>query len=345
MGLQELNISGLWAGKQAAKGVAAAAFDQRFKNPAGGIRTARDEGSENYSDLSKFGDAVDWINSVLGNGAPALHCTPEELAWLLYIFHGGETTAPIVGPPAKTNHLFEPLAGSGFWTSWFKRLGLTNVTREQFQDVKIAQLALAGSTGDKALKVSPTLLVLDPGINKAADPVAALPAKKTFLYSEGTGRWEVDGVVFEGHAGFQLTLNEDLQPVYGDATTPHDLIQGNATVGIQVNCYFDDDGKAQFNKQLYGDPAPAADARPLDTLPGLGSYEFELRAKDDVGDETGDVFKLSVPGVKWDLPESPEQNPDGGAAELQLTGSMRRVPGGGVDPYNIEVACDAAAFA
>lgn len=343
MSIQELNISGLWAGKQASKGVAAAAIDRRFKEPAGDLGVARDEGSENYSDLSKFGDAVDWVNSVLGNGTPSIHATPEELAWLLYIFHGGEATQAVVGPPAKTKHLFEPLAGLGFWSTWFRRLGLTVVTRQQYQDCKTGQLVISGSTQDKAVKVIPTVLSINPAINKAADPAAGLPLKRTFLYSEGTGRWEIDDVVFEGHASFQLTLNEDLTPVYGDDTVPHDLVQGNASVGVQVTCYFDDDGRAQFYKLLYGTAAPAADAQPIRHLPPLGKYEFELLAKDAAGVETGDAFKTTIPGVKWNLPEQPAQNPDGGPAELTLTGEARGVPG--EDRYNIEVDCDAAAFA
>lgn len=341
--MQELNIYGLWAGKQTAKGTPAATLDRRFVQVAGDFSVARDQGSEAFSDLSKYGDATDWINSVLGNGNPGIEATPVELAWLLYIFHGGETTTAVVGPPAKTKHTFKPSTAPGFFSSWFRRVGLTQIVREQFQDVRIGQVVIAGSTAAKAIRVTPTALSLDPAVVKAADPAAALPTLDPFLFTDGTGRFKLDTVVFEGHSAFELTINEDLSPVFGDDVVPHELVGGSPGVGISVTCYLDADGLAQVNKLLYGTPTPAADAKPLKTVPALGSYEFDLQARNNAGAATGDKVTLNVPGVRWNLPDRPAPNPGGGAAELTLTGSMR--PIAGQDPYTIAVDNSAAAFA
>jgi hypothetical protein len=105
---QELNIYGLWGGKQTAKGTPNATPGHRFIQVGGDFNMAKDEGSEDYSDLTKYGGATYWVNSLVGNGNPAIEATPSELAFLLWLQHGSEATTAgtnnvwtIAGAPAS----------------------------------------------------------------------------------------------------------------------------------------------------------------------------------------------------------------------------------------------------
>lgn len=343
MPLQELQIYGLWAGKQTAKGTANAAPGQRFKQVAGGFNVPREDGSESYSDATAMPDTLDWVNTLVGNGAPGIQATPEEVAWLHWAFEGGETTSAVTGPPAKTKHTTTPLPGLGHWQTWATRLGSAVADRMQHNDCQISQLVVEGSTANKAVRITPTVLSLDPGEQRAADPVKAMPVKAALLYTDGTGRFTIDGTVFRGHSQFTLTINKDLTPVYGDDITVYDLAIGNVTVTIGVTLYFDADGRGQFNKLVYGSSAPAAGTKPAKVITGIGSYAFDLRARDAAGVATGDKYVLTLPKVKWAVPDAPDPAAGGGTPELALAGAMRK-PAAGTQPYTIDIDCDAAAF-
>jgi hypothetical protein len=340
--LQELQIYGLWAGKQTAKGTVQTVPAKRFKQVAGGFNVPREDGSESYSDATQFVDTLDWVNTLVGNGNPGIHSTPEELAWLLWALHGGESTSAVAGPPAKTKHTTVPLPGLGHWLTFVQRIGSAEVDRQRHADCQISQAVIEGSTANKAVRITPTVLSIDPGEQVAADPAAGMPAKAAFLYTDGTGRFSIDGVTFRGHSQFTLTINKDLQPVYADDVTVYDFGIGNATVTIGVTLFFDTAGRQQFNKLLYGNATPPAGTKPAKYITGIGSYGFDLSARDNTGVATGDTFVLGMAGVKWAVPDAPDPNPAGGAGEIALAGSMRKVAGN--PALQIDINNDAAAF-
>jgi hypothetical protein len=342
MPTMETGIYGLWGGAQTAKGSPVAAPGHRFKMVAGGWQLNRADGSEAFSDLSKHGDESDWVDTLAGAGTPGIEATPSELAWLLWAFTGGETATAVTGPPAKTKHSTVPLPGLGKYLTFFGRKGQTLLMRQQHYDSLISQLVIEGSTGNKAVRITPSWLSLNPAIWKTADPTQAMPAGKPMLYTDGTGTFTIDGVVFKGHSQFTLTLNEDLSVEYGDDNKPYDFSIGNPQIALGVTAKFDSDGLAQYNKLAYGSATPAADTAPLTRLPALGSYSFYLKARDSAGALTGDEFKLTMAGVKWTLPDAPDPAPAGGSTELALGGAARKV---GTNPlWAIDVNNDDTAY-
>jgi hypothetical protein len=340
--LQELQIYGLWAGWQTAKGTPLAAPLHRFKQVAGGFQMPREDGSENFSDATGYTGTTDWVNTLVGQGTPGVEGTPEESAWLAATLEGGETVTAVTGPPAKSKHAITPLPGLGRWTTWYERLGSQVLTRRRHNDAQISQLQIEGSTGAKAIRLTPSVIVLDPGEIVAADPVAAMPVKVPFLYTDGTSRFTINGTAFRGHSAFTLLVNKDLQPVYSDDVTVFDLAIGNAVITISVTLYFDATALTLFKQVVYGTAAPATNAKPLKTLGNLGSYGFDLRARDNAGVANGDTFVTTMAGVKWTPPDYPGPNPDGGVPEITLAGAMRKVAA--QPDYEIDINCDAAAF-
>lgn len=342
MPLMEMQIYGLWAGKQSAKGTKNAAPAKRFKQVGGGFQVPPEYGSENYSDATQFTDTLDWLNTLVGNGNPGVHTTPEEAGWVWWAFHGGETTTAVTGPPAKTRHTTVPLPGLGFWTTWVQRMGSQTVDRMSHNDCQLGQVVVEGSTANKAVRTTPSLISLDPGEKIAADPAATMPAKSGFLYTDGTSRFTIDASAFSGHSQFTLTINKDLQPVYGDDALVYDLAIGTVVATIGVSFYLDTVGLAQWNKLVYGTPTPATGAKPLKNVPALGSYGFDLRARDAAGAVNGDKYVLAMAGVRWTVPPYPGPNPDGGAGEIALAGSMRKV--GGNPAFQVDIDNDSAAY-
>lgn len=342
--LQEPNIYALWAGKQVGKGTVLAAPTRRFVQVAGDFNINRDDGEENWSDLTKYGNRTDWINSLTGQGEPGIEATPTELAWLLWAFHGAETVTPVVGPPAAQKHTFVPQSGRGHWLTFWRRMGQSVVQRHRYADCMISRLQVEGSTANKAVRVTPRIMSLDPAEVLAADPAGVdIPLDKSLLYTDGTGAFQIDGTVIRAQSQFTLVIDEDLSLVYADDVTAHDLAQGTAVVTIGVTLVMDSDALGVWNEKVYGTAAPAPGTKPLKTVTGLGSYEFLLQQRDAAGALNGREFHLDIPGVKWDVPEAPAPNPDGGATEIALAGAMRPVVGS--DPYTIDVNTDNAAVA
>lgn len=331
----EPSIYGLWAGKQTARGTKNAAPGKRLVQVGGDFNLARDDGEENYSDLTKYGARTDWVNSVTALGEPAAEATPTELAYLLWLFHGAETVTAVTGPPAAQKHTFTPSTGRGFWATFVKRIGLTQVMRHSMNDCLISRVQIEGSTAAKAVRITPRVLSLDPFEVIAADPAAAMPADKSLLYTDGAGAFTIDGVAIPAQSQFTLVIDDDLSAIYGDDVLALDVAQGNAVVTIGVTLIMEALALAEFNKLVYGTAAPATGTKPLKTVPALGSYSFWLKQRDAAGALNGREFKLTIPGVKWAVPDAPGPAPDGGTAELALAGAMR--PVAGQPAYTIDV--------
>jgi hypothetical protein len=111
MPILEPGYYGLWGGKQTAKGTPLTSVTtglKRYVQVAGGFALNRDDGEENYSDLTKYGARTDWVNNVLGTAEPGIEGTPEELAHALWLFHGARSSRPSPGPPTAQKHTFTP---------------------------------------------------------------------------------------------------------------------------------------------------------------------------------------------------------------------------------------------
>lgn len=437
--MQELNQYAFAVAMQAARGSLAAAPTKRMIHIAGDIKVTKDEGSEAFSDLSKFGDQTDWLNSITGAGSPGSEMTASELAYLLWLYHGAESVlAPVNevqswslgaatagnitldlggeqitlawnataaqvatainatnrygaadavgsggpwpaavtitysggtaagrpqplptivtngltgGAPAftrttagqKRRHRFVGSALTFLYSTWWKRMGRTEVDRHQFGDVRIGSIVMEASTANKAGRVTPTVFVLDPAINKAADPAwPAIPAAAPLLHTEGRGAYTLDGIVHTGLSQHTVTLNEDLSPVQGDDTLVADLVPGQPVATIGATLLLDAAAQALWNRQIYGTATPADGQRPSRDVGNIGSYSSSIRKRDYYGVETGDRLDQTFPGVKWQPPEKPDPNPAGGAAELSLAGAIR--PIAGQEPYTLDVFCDDPAF-
>ena len=324
----ESNIYALWGGKQTAKGTPATApatNGWRYIQVGGDLAVNRDDGSEGWSDLDRFGSQTDYVNSITGGGSPAIEAQPGSLGHLCYLFFG---SVAVTGASDPYQHVFTPGTNGGFWATFWKRVGQNTIQRQKFNDCRIGSLTIEGSTGSRVVRVTPTILSLDPGEVYSTDPTKALDADQPWLYHEGQGTFAVNGVTLNGQSQFTATWDEGLGPYYGDDVVPVDLVVGNASISIAVTILVDAAGLQEYNKRIYGSASPTASTKPLKNLDAIGSYGFTVTSKTSAGNVTPSrTFALAIPGVKWMPDLSVPPNPDGGAVELSLAGSMRKVSG------------------
>lgn len=350
MPILEPDIYALWGARNTGgtKGggtPAEAALTRRFVQIGGDFNVTKDQGSQPYSDMSKYGSQVDWVNSVLGNGEPVIEATPTELAWLLWMFHGAETVTAVPGPPAQSKHTFKPSALRGFYGTYFRRVGQTVVQKHRYNESIITRVQIEGSTGQKDVRITPRILSLDPAEVRTADPTIVMPTDRPFLYTDGVGSFTIDGTVFAGQTQFTLVIDDDISPTYGDDVAPFELVSGNPVVTIGATVKVDSNALARWNNLVYGTTTPAAATKPSKQVSTLGSYVFSLKARDATGALTGRQFDLNIPGVRWAIPDAPGPNPEGSDAEIALAGAMRPTgvfnPATGTwstaDPYTIDV--------
>lgn len=353
MPLLEQNIYALWVGKQTAKGTPNTTPGRHPIMVGGNMGFARDDGSENYSDLTKYGAQTDWVNSLAGSGEPVLEATPVELAYLLWLFHGGETVTAVAaqtGPPAVpavSRHTFTPAATYGHWLTAYLRVGSSVIRRHRYNDSLITRVAIEASTANKAMRVTPRIVSLDPSEVFTADPAAAIPAERPFLFTDAAvgqtagatvdGSITIDGTVYRGVTQFALTIDDAWDFIYGDDARPYDLVQGTPSVTVGTTIYTDAAGLARWNALAYGTTTPSVGQKPLRGIPALGSLVGVMRQRDSTGAFNGLEFNANVPGVKWTIPDAPAPNPDGGTSEIALAGTMR--PVSGQPAYTVRVDC------
>jgi hypothetical protein len=319
----ESNLYALWAAKQTAKGTSATEATRRFRQVAGDLATNREDGSEGFSDLDRFGNMTDFVNTLSGEGAPGLQSTPTEAAWLFWVFFGADT---VTGAADPWKHVFTPQTNGGSWVTFWKRVGGSVVQREKFNDCKIGQLVIEGSTGQKVVRVTPSILALDPGEKFAVDPTQEMPTGEPFLWTEGVGTFKVNGVVLKGSSQFTATWDEGFAPYYGDDVVSIDLTTGNAQITLGTTILVDSEGLGEYNKRIYGEAAPAAGKKPIKVPEALGSYNFTLTKRNSAGPVApARTMKVEFPGVKWAPDVAIPPSPDGGPVELSLGGGMRKV--------------------
>lgn len=328
----ESNIGGLWVATQTAKGTPAAApaartAGRRLRQVGGGLSPNIAHGSENYLDGLRFNDAVDFVDSVIGGGSPVVQAGPGDLAYLMYLMGGAETVGaqnPVTTGPYPHTVNFQA-ASSKWFTAW-KRVGTSVVLRQKFNDCRMASLRVEGSSANKVVKATPTIISLDPGELFTTDPTVGVDADNPFLYTEAEGTFVIDGVTFRGHSSFALVINDNLTPWMGDAVTAFDLVPGQGNIVVEgVTILVDQDGLNQYNKIVYGSASPAAATKPQKTV-YTGTYTFTLK-RGTVNTNDYRAFQVTLPKVHWTPDMSIEGNPDGGPVELSLGAEARSSAG------------------
>ncbi len=310
----ERNIGAIWVAKQTAKGSPAATAIKKARTVSGNFGIDVDTGSEPYADGARFNSSSDYLNSVTGSGSAGIQGQSGVLAYLAYLMLGAETVTG-VGP---YTHVAVP-AASSFWTTWWKTVGSTVVQRQRHNDCRITSLVLEGSTGQKVLRATPTIISLDPGEVVASDPVKPDDDTEPLLYTEAEASFTVNGVVIRGHSAFTITITDELTPYYADSVNAQEVVSGRGRIDLSSTILVDAAGLAEYNRIVYGTTTPTTGAKPAKVVPALGTYEFTMTRG------ATELFKVKFFGARFNAPEAPAIDPAGGAPEMTLAGGGRLV--------------------
>jgi len=322
LGLVESKIYGLWIAKQAKREEAAAAAIKRLRQVTGNMKVDRSDGREKFGNDDRFGDAQHFVDSIMGSGDPGIQAQPGALAYLLYLFAGQEEVEEGEGEEAGVEtHVATPAAAGGFWATVWKKVGAADVVREKSADCKIGQIVIEGSTGQKVVRVTPSIMSLDPGEKFAEDPEQAVDDEDAFLYTEGESAFQINEAIVRAQSQFQITINEALEAVYTDSVVPLELAAGEPEVTAALTLALNTEGLKIYNREVFGKTEPEAGDKPLKSLPAVGAYEFLLEKS------AARSFKLELPGMKWTPDVAVEPNPAGGLTEVSLAGELKRVAG------------------
>lgn len=340
----EANVEALWFAKQSAKGTpagapATAAAGKRFRKVGGGASPTLAHNNENYSDGNRFQDATDFVDSIVGNGAPVFQMGAADGAYLCYLIMGQETHTAGT-PPAVNTKTYTPGTGSFWFTAW-KKVGSSLVVRQKHNDCRMTSLRIEGSSANKVVKATPTFFSLDSGEVYTTDPTVVVGADQPFLYTEAEGTFTIDGVVINGQSSFALVINDNLGTWQGDGVYMHDVFTGPGTVAVEgITLLVDQKGLDQYNKIVYGSASPSAGTKPQKTV-YTGTYEFKLK-RGTVGAATERSFYVELPKVHWNPDVAIDGSPDGGAVELSLAAEARIASGQPI--VRVTVKTDDVAF-
>lgn len=259
---------------------------------------------------------------------------------------GGTPAGAVVRttPGVRNKKLFKPTLGiSPHWFTFYRRLGLSVVERTRMVDCLIGGWTIAGGNGDnKVVRITPTVLSLQPGQWQTSDPTDPFPADRPWLYTDAEGTWMIGGEVYTGQSETTVSAQQERTPQYGDRVTPHDLSVGGASFSVASTLLGDQQAADLRNEQLYGTATPAANQAPSSSIPPVVSYSGQFKQREPDGFTNGNDLKVTVPGMQLNVPPAPAPAAGGGVPTLQFAGSL--FPVAGQDPYSIEVWTDEPVF-
>ena len=225
-------------------------------------------GDENFSDNTRFGDIVSFVNSIQGTGTPVCQATLDDAALLSYLFFGQED---VHGQGARTTsppkYEFEPGAIG---------LVLHDVVEEgrpqrgrapAVQRHEADGLADRGLDGEQGRQDQPDPDVARPGRRVRRRPGRRGEHAHPVLYTEGAAKFDINGVVFRCQSQFAIAVVGRRDAVLRrlDSAVRHDRRAVTVTIeGLTV--LLNAASLSLYNEIVYGTPSPAPGTKPTSVI-------------------------------------------------------------------------------
>lgn len=277
-----------WIGPQSAQGTAAAdaALTVSPAITGGSVSTNLNAGVTRWPQYSqRFWGAVRYVDSLTGAGELTCVGHPSNIGRLLRWMLGGTDTVSGAGPYTHTL----ATAAASQWLTIVRKVGVNEGTGagapriERYNDCRMTQLVIQGSTADKTVTITPTFIVADPAETRTTSPAATIPVERPFVYTDGTGAFKFStntgtAVVNPDTTSFTLTISEPQNPAPGDGIVPLGFTPGEATVTWAIEATAATAALTEYNRLIYGSATPfaAPGAKPSTALPSAGSVDIDL---------------------------------------------------------------------
>jgi hypothetical protein len=141
-----------WLRSRPGKGTPATVAQKRLAVVGGDLDVNREDGAENFSDLDRFGDSADFVNSLTGGGTLSMQAQASELAYVCWLFFGRTKSSRRSQSASPPKYVFTPGVTTGKWATFWKRVGLSTIFRREVQRLQFQSLRFEGSTANKIVK-------------------------------------------------------------------------------------------------------------------------------------------------------------------------------------------------
>lgn len=264
----ESGIGSLNYGRQAAKGTIATAAStavgtNRIKHVAGGFVSGKVLSLEEYSDGNRFGSPSTFTNYIGGAVAQglALQAQPENIGLMWAQVLGSDV---VTGASDPYTHEITPSNAGGKYGTWWQKLGSSiGPVREAYWDSKIARLVQNNPRERNVVHLELDVMALKASQVFTTDPTKTEDTSDPYLLTESTGTFDFDGTGVDDIEDSIYEAATNMQPFWGNALEPLQLIEGKGQITASVTAITTDDTIPKYYKALYNDETPSAGDRPV----------------------------------------------------------------------------------
>ena len=273
------NIADLSMAVQLTKGTPAvpAATTMSRVYLAGGGLTAVKETADLEETSSGRLRSESFVTQIRADGSPEFFARPVMLGWLLWGAMGAKALAGAADP---WTHTFT-LANTQPYMTFWRMLG--GGLFERFTDCKLGSLKFHSEAG-RPLRVTATVLGLQPASQTAAQVTATVEVTDTFMHADAKSLLIFEGSPVASIGTVDLTINTGVQISQGDDVVGFQVVEGMQSVELQVEQTITD--FATYNRMIYGAASPSNNAAPSPNvieLSGAAIIDIGYAKRDSAG--------------------------------------------------------------
>jgi hypothetical protein len=297
----------------------------------GSINSGQETATQEVFDGEVYSSPRQVVSRFSGEGNLTLLADPVNVPLFLSgVMEVSDFTGSGVGfdESPYTSELTTDAPGNGDWLTFWIEVGQgSEIVRRRFQDCKVTQAKLSGTSENQFVQLEISVVCVEPQAKMDALPAADYAALDIpFTFADGEGNFLVSDVgttATHGINQFEVTFNRGQDLWQGDSIGYHAAVPKRGSVELATTLLLDDESLPMLNKVWYGTATPSNGQQPVNDI----FYDsFELKLERTYGAETHSV-EIVLPKVAYTTESAVDPNLEGGAIELPLAGRARKATG------------------
>ncbi len=239
----------------------ATALADRPRWLSGVLDPAKTIGSEDYVDGLPFGSPTQFTEQVGGEvGSVTIQVQPSNSGLYFAELAGVDVVTGAADPYTHTIAFNGAVQPFGWWA---QQVGASSPKRDLFYESKIGKGVFETSQGTKPMHAELSVVALRAGEIYATPAAKTEDTSDTWLHTESSGSFSLDGTVICEVGSDVLDIDRGLSAFFGDNVEACQIIPGKGQITRSVQSIATSDTLALRNRVLYGASAPAAGTRPV----------------------------------------------------------------------------------
>lgn len=316
----------LYIARQDNEGTAATTGFKKFHKVSGKVHTAKEAGTAEWLDGSRYSDAFDYTSSIQVAGQFTVQGSADAIgslaAWAL-----GDDAIATSG--SVYEHTITAASTIPYLTI-VTALGEDPVNQVlEHYDCQITQLVIEGSADNDVLTAQVEVVGIHPGKVRASEPSADSENDEPLLHYNAEDSFSIAGLnsgneVKEVNQA-QLTISNEVTPYFGDSVRPVALVAGRGSIELSFTVLATDDTLPLLNSYYYGTATPSNGDEPV---ADIFKESYAVTYSRGTGADLRSVA-ISIPELVYTVEEYPEATAGGDPVEIACTGSARIADGSG----------------